>query len=160
MCCVITLTEALWRLFLGFVLYSVNENLICRSRTESLNYLSLRNICLDILPFIPPLVFVYFHLFVLFFPLPFWMRSQVGRGRSDIFNKKDLWTLSDPEMFGILQQLFPRILSLTGPRTFCFIKDVFVIYDMSGSLTNIQKKNLPDLFTWIMLLNYRRHMHG
>lgn len=50
-------------------------------------------------------------------------------------------------MFGILQQLFPRILSLTGPRTFCFIKDVFVIYDMSGSLTNIQKKNLPDLLT-------------
>lgn len=41
----------------------------------------------------------------------------MGRGRSDIFNKKDLWMLSDPEMFGILQQLFPRILSLTGPRS-------------------------------------------
>lgn len=65
-CAVLSLLLRLFEsfFFLCFVRYSVNENLISTSRTESLNYLSLHNKCLDNLPFISPLVFVYFSLFL------------------------------------------------------------------------------------------------
>lgn len=78
--------------------------------------------------------FSFSFLFISYF-FPFCMRNQVRWSRNDIFNKKDLWILSDPEMLGILQY---STLPLRTQK-FCFIKYVFVISSMSRSLTNIQE---------------------
>lgn len=64
--------------------------LISRSRRKSLNNLFCYNICLEN---------IFCYSFLLFH---YQRRKQTGWGRSDIFNKKDLWMLSAPEMWGIL----------------------------------------------------------